>query len=276
MKNQQVKAYNNIEFLNSPEARTIRMLAEYLEPLKRFKEHHVEDTVVFFGSARIRPPEVTAKRVSLLEERLSGGSSDEQIARKLELEQAKRNRSMSTYYTDAVRLSSLITAWARELGQSQSNNNRRLMVCSGGGPGIMEAANRGAREAGGSSIALNISLPFEQETNDYCDKELAFEFHYFFIRKFWFVYPAKACVIFPGGYGTIDEMMELLTLIQTGKTRKSLPVVLYGSKFWSEIINFDGLVRWGLIDRKDLELFRLCDTPEEAFEHIKRTLEPTL
>ncbi len=246
-----VKAYNNKEFLNSPDARTIRILAEYLEPVQRFRQQTIRDTIVFFGSARIPAPEKTQKDVP-----------------PTDIEQ-----KLSRYYEDAVKLSSLLTTWSIDLCRQRNQNGQQFYICSGGGPGIMEAANRGAHEAGGQSIGLNISIPFEQESNPFVTEDLSFEFHYFFIRKFWFVYLAKALVIFPGGFGTIDEMMELLTLTQTGKINKPMPVVLYGTDYWKSVINFDELLKWGMISPEDLDLFRFFDDPDEAFRHLQKEVE---
>ncbi len=235
------KAYKNLDFLNSRDARTLRILSEYLEPLSRFRRHHITDTVVFYGSARALPPDEA---------------------------RTAPERALSAYYEDARRLAQLLTDWSKALHDPK----RRFIVCSGGGPGIMEAANRGASEASGISIGLGISLPKEPTINEYITRELAFEFHYFFMRKFWFVYLAKALVVFPGGFGTMDELFELLTLVQTRKVDRPLPIVLYGKDFWNEVINFDALVRWGTIAREDLKLFRITATPEEAFEYLKTEL----
>jgi hypothetical protein len=259
------KAYKNPEFLNSPQARTIRILAEYLEPESRFEKFNIQDTVVFFGSARIRPQEEARQRRDGL--RLHG-------ATEAELRIAEAALRISSYYQDAVDLARMITSWSKDLYTCNQCHGRRFIVCSGGGPGIMEAANRGASEAGGYSIGLNISLPFEQEPNPYISRELNFEFHYFFVRKFWFAYLAKALIIFPGGFGTLDELLEILTLVQTGKMTKDLPIVLFGSSFWNQIINFKALADWGVISPEDLDLFTFCDTPHEAFEYLKKRLEP--
>ena len=259
------KAYKNSEFLNSPQARTIRMLAEYLEPESRFEKYNIQDTVVFFGSARIQPPEQARRHRDGLRE---------QGAAESELRMAEARLSIANYYQDAVDLARMITAWSKELYTCNQCHGRRFIVCSGGGPGIMEAANRGASEAGGYSIGLNISLPFEQEPNPYISRELNFEFHYFFVRKFWFAYLAKALIIFPGGFGTLDELLEILTLVQTGKMTKDIPIVLFGSSFWNQIINFKALADWGVISPEDLDLFKFCDTPQEAFDYLKNRLEP--
>jgi uncharacterized protein (TIGR00730 family) len=250
------KAYKNLDFLMSRDARTIRMLAEYLEPQARFEHYNVTDTVVFFGSAR-------AVARDEAETRLKAATDPPATA------QAKRDVKLSAYYEDARTLSRLLTEWSKGLGLPE----RRFIVCSGGGEGIMEAANRGASEASGISVGLGISLPFEPTANRYITRELAFEFHYFFTRKFWFVYLAKALVVFPGGFGTMDELFELLTLIQTRKIAKRLPIVLYGKEFWDDVLNLDALVRWGTISADDLDLFRIASNPKEAFEILTGELE---
>jgi uncharacterized protein (TIGR00730 family) len=250
------KAYKNLDFLTGRDARTIRMLAEYLEPQSRFKRYHVTDTVVFFGSARAMSQEDAR-------ERMAQAKGDAAAT-----EQAERDLKLAGYYEDARRLAFLLTEWSKGLETA----SKRFIVCSGGGPGIMEAANRGASEAAGISIGLGISLPVEATSNPYITRELGFEFHYFFTRKFWFVYLAKALVVFPGGFGTMDELFELLTLLQTRKIGKSLPIVLYGKEFWDEIIDFDALVRWGTVSREDIELCRVASTPEEAFEYLRGEL----
>jgi uncharacterized protein (TIGR00730 family) len=227
-------AYLNETFLNSVDARAIRILSEFLEPLAHFRREQVRDTVVFFGSARIE----------------------------------EGDREMGRYYEDARTLARLLTVWSGQF----VNGTRRFVVCSGGGPGIMEAANRGACEAGGKTVGLNIGLPFEQFPNPYITPELSFEFHYFFMRKFWFAYLAKALVVFPGGYGTMDELMEVLTLTQTRKLAKRMAIILYGSAFWKEIVNFDALVKYGMISQEDLSLFQFADDPETAFELLKPCL----
>jgi uncharacterized protein (TIGR00730 family) len=252
------KAYKNLDFLTSRDARTIRMLSEYLEPQSRFRHYRIADTVVFFGSARAVPPETAAQE-------LQAAQVDGDEGRVL---RARRSVALAKYYDDARTLARLLTEWSKAL----ESPARRFIVCSGGGPGIMEAANRGASDAAGISVGLGISLPMEATANPFITRELAFEFHYFFMRKFWFVYLAKALVVFPGGFGTLDEVFELLTLIQTHKMNKRMPVILYGEDFWKEIVNFDALVRWGTISAEDLDLFHLCSTPEGAFEHLKTEL----
>lgn len=253
------KAYKNLEFLTSRSARALRILSEYLEPQARFERYHVKDTVVFFGSARAAPPEEAA---DLLRRARTGGDPRE-------IERAEGAVRLARYYDDARRLARRMTEWSKGIAPT---HHRRFIVCSGGGPGIMEAANRGASEASGVSVGLGISLPAEPTLNPYITRELAFEFHYFFMRKFWFVYLAKALVVFPGGFGTLDELVELLTLVQTRKSRKSVPIVLHGREFWEEILDFDALVRWGTISPEDLALFRITETVDEAFEYLTHEL----
>ncbi len=226
-------AYKNEAFLNTSDARPLRILAEYLEPLSHFRRERVRDTIVFFGSARIR-----------------------------------EDGPMGRYYSEARELARLVTEWSDSL----ANSTRRFVVCTGGGPGIMEAGNRGAMDAGGKTIGLNIGLPFEQWPNPYITPELTFEFNYFFMRKFWFAYMAKALVVFPGGFGTLDELMELLTLTQTRKLAKEISIVLYGSEFWNEIINFKALARMGMISEQDLSLFKIVDDPRAALEILRDDL----
>ncbi len=246
------KAYRNLDFLESASARSLRILSEYVEPNARFKHYKIDDTIIFFGSARILPRDEAER---CLEEARSKGE---------DLAAAQRNLEMSRYYEDTRELARRLTEWSKSLQQ----DDRRFVVCSGGGPGIMEAANRGASEARGLNIGLNISLPMEQIDNPYISRELNFEFHYFFMRKFWFAYLAKAVVVMPGGFGTLDEFFELLTLVQTGKIRKHMPVVLFGSRYWSEVINLEALERYGTINAEDLELFFRTDSVDEAFDFI--------
>jgi uncharacterized protein (TIGR00730 family) len=261
------KAYKNVEFLNGPDARILRILSEFLEPQQRFRRNDIRDTIVFFGSARIQDPEESTRRIRRLRGAMRRGGRGKH-GLETELRSALAAAKLAKYYTDCVELSRLLTTWSKGLRPSN-----RFVVCSGGGPGIMEAANRGAALAGGKSIGLNISLPFEQFVNRYVSEELKFEFHYFFLRKFWFAYLAKALVAFPGGFGTMDELMEILTLLQTGKIKKKLTVIVYGSEYWKSIINFHRLVELGMISEEDLRLFRFLDTPEEAFEHLKASLQ---
>jgi uncharacterized protein (TIGR00730 family) len=227
-------AYKDEAFLDSDEGRPLRILAEYLEPLGAFQRQNICDTIVFFGSARVTP-----------------------------------DGPLGNYYEDARELARLVTAWS----QSLPSNAHRYVVCTGGGPGIMEAANRGASEAGGKTIGLNIGLPQEQLPNPYVPRELTFEFHYFFMRKLWFAHLARALVVFPGGYGTLDELCEVLMLMQTRKIERQIPVVLYGSAYWNEIIDFEALVRHGMIDREDLDLFRFADDPKTALGILQSGIE---
>ena len=269
---QPVKAYKNLKFLNSPDARALRILAEYLEPLSRFRKYQVVDTVVFFGSARTKPMKEAKAKLREIESKIKElESRGKPVPQSLldEKSRAEIDVYMSRYYEDAVELARLITEWSASLGEA---NGHRFVVCSGGGPGIMEAANKGAYKARGLSIGLNISLPYEQKPNQYITEELNFEFHYFFMRKFWFIYPAKALVIFPGGYGTLDELFEVLTLLQTRKIKKKMLVLIYGSEYWKKIVNFDAMVEYGVIDKDDLKLFKFVDTPIEAFEYLKNEL----
>jgi uncharacterized protein (TIGR00730 family) len=260
------KAYKDVEFLNSPEARTIRMISEFLEPQRRFRQNDIKDTIVMFGSARIKPRKETLaglRKVEAALRKMPRATKDQLQS----LRAAETQVEMSRYYEDAVELSRLLTNWTKRFVSP-----RRFVICSGGGPGIMEAANRGAFLAGGKSIGMNISLPFEQFANGYISEELNFEFHYFFMRKLWFVDLAKALVVFPGGFGTMDEMMEVLTLLQTKKVKKKLAVVLYGTEYWNSVIDFNALVQHGMIRREDLELFTFIDTPAEAFAYLKEFL----
>ena len=223
-------AYKNVRFLESKTGRSVRILSEYLQPLQHFRNERVHDTVVFFGSARI-----------------------------------KEEGPMSRYYHEARQVAKLVTKWSMGLEKT----NRRFVVTTGGGPGIMEAANRGAYDAGGKSMGLNIGLPFEQHPNPYITPELCFEFHYFFMRKFWFAYLAKALIVFPGGFGTLDELSELLTLMQTRKLEKKMVIILYGTEFWKEVLNFDALVKYGMIGQEDLNLFQFADDPDTATQLLR-------
>ncbi len=226
-------AYKNEEFIDSPDARILRILSEYLQPLCQFRDEKIQDTVVFFGSARIQ-----------------------------------ENGQLSKYYHDARELARLITVWSDGL----PDHTRRFVVCTGGGPGIMEAANRGANDAGGKTVGLNIGLPFEQWPNPFITPSLSFEFHYFFMRKFWFAYLAKALVVFPGGFGTLDELCEILTLAQTQKLENKIVILLYGERFWREVLNFDALVGHGVISPTDVNLFTFADDPESAFAILSEKL----
>jgi len=261
------KAYKNADFLNSANARPIRILSEFLEPLSRFRHEQIKDTVVFFGSARIKSHADASKELAAVEKKLKAAKKKTPAMTKLHRD-ARVALDMSSYYEDTVELARLLTEWTKTMKTAN-----RFVVCSGGGPGIMEAANKGAMLAKGKSIGLNISLPFEQYPNPHISPELNFEFHYFFMRKFWFMYLGKALVAFPGGFGTLDELMELLTLLQTQKVKKKMTVVLFGKQYWHEVINFDALVKYGMISPEDMDLFTFADTPQEAFTHLSRSLE---
>jgi len=273
-------AYENTGFLNSPDGRAIRILSEYQEPLARFRRERIQDTVVFFGSARFANLSAAQNALQLLEKPGSAvlAPDYEQPAtldgalhgreNVLKLKRAKASVEMARYYEDARRLAFLLTKWSMKL----HSKRHRFVVTSGGGPGIMEAANLGASEAGGKTIGLNIRLPFEQFPNRYITPELNFEFHYFFMRKYWFAYLAKALVIFPGGFGTLDELFEILTLAQTEKLAKKIIVIIYGKEYWNRVLNLDALVDTGTISPEDKDLFCYVDTPEEGFEMLKEGL----
>ena len=266
MTNNPSKAYDNKEFLNSHDARSIRVLCELLEPESRLSEQGVDNTIVFFGSARPKPLNIAKAELKDFISQLPSSEkrSNDEIEKLSKLESIAR---LSKYYDDAVDLSRMLTQW------SDSNPvDEKYFICSGGGPGMMEAANKGAKDAGGKSVALGISLPFEQGVNSYADPELSFEFHYFFLRKFYFLYHAKAIVVYPGGFGTMDELFETLTLAQTNKLHKKLPVFLYGKEFWDGLINFDHFIKWGVISPGDVELFQIVDDVDDAFSRITTTL----
>jgi uncharacterized protein (TIGR00730 family) len=252
----QSKAYLNTRFLESRDARALRILAEYLEPLSRFQRQHIQDTIVFMGSARLKSREAASAAVTEAEKTGIGLAS------------ARTNLELSEYYEAARSLAHRLTEWSKSL----ADEDRRFVICTGGGPGIMEAANRGASEAKGYNIGLTISIPDEEFDNPYISRELHLHFHYFFMRKFWFIYLAKAVVLFPGGFGTLDELFEILTLVQTRKMRKRVPIILYGTKFWNEIINFDALVRYGTISPEDISLFHLTDSLDDAYGVITHEL----
>jgi uncharacterized protein (TIGR00730 family) len=255
-------AYQNEPFLRSPDGRILRILAEYQEPLSRFRREQIQDTVVFFGSARFQGSAAARKNLSAAENNEAKAPAPQQ---EKNLKQARAAVDMARYYEDARRLAYLLTEWSIQIPARR----RRFVVTTGGGPGIMEAANLGAQEAGGKTIGLNINLPFEQYPNPYITPSLNFEFHYFFMRKFWFAYLAKALVIFPGGFGTIDELFEILTLAQTDKLAKKILVVIYGSEYWHRIMNFQAFVDAGTVAAKDLNLFKFVDSPAEAFEFLR-------
>lgn len=246
------KAYLNEPFLRSSDARALRILAEYLEPASRLAHYRVEDTIVFMGSARLIAREQA--QAQLQQAQAAGG----------DVAHAQRDLDMSQYYEAARALAQRLTEWSKGLSESE----RRFVVCTGGGPGIMEAANRGASEARGINVGLSISLPMEQSGNPHITRELGFEFHYFFMRKFWFAYLAKAVIFFPGGFGTLDELFELLTLLQTHKIKKHMPIVLFGDHYWNDVLNFDALVRHGTINPEDLKLVHRTDSVDDAFDYV--------
>jgi uncharacterized protein (TIGR00730 family) len=251
-----IKAYEDMRFLESKDARALRILAEYLEPLSRFQRNEVRDTIVFMGSARLVSRQMAEVALAEAEHMGSGVAA------------ARTALELSTYYEAARELSHRLTSWSKKLDPDE----RRFVVCTGGGPGIMEAANRGASEAKGLNIGLTISIPNVEFDNPYVSRELHIHFHYFFMRKFWFVYLAKAVVLFPGGFGTLDEFFEMLTLVQTGKLKKRMPIVLFGAKYWNEVLNFDALAKYGTISPGDVELFHRTDSVDEAYDIITRRL----
>src|SRR5215831_15939403 len=258
-------AYLDPKFLESIDTRPVRILSEYLEPLRRFKEQKIQDTVVFFGSARVDSQARAEQALRTLRARGVGDAAEQYQA---ELSRTRKAVQWARYYEEARELARLLTAWSLTL----QSENHRFVVTSGGGPGVMEAANRGAREAGGKTIGLNIRLPFEQGANPYITDGLHFEFHYFFMRKFWFAYLAKALVIFPGGFGTCDELFEILTLVQTDKLSKKIEVVLHGREYWNQVLDFEPMVDWGAITEQDLDLLHYADTPADAFDHLRAHL----
>ena len=257
-------AYKNKAFMESLTARPLRILAEYFDPRKRLREQNVGDTIVIFGSARVLPRETAL--AALKRAKRPGGLT---LAKKQQIRHAVRLVEMSRYYDDARELARRLTAWSLTLG----DNPRRFVVCSGGGPGIMEAANRGALDAGGKSIGLGIQLPHEQLPNPYISPELNFNFHYFFMRKLWFSQLAKALIVFPGGFGTMDELWEMLTLMQTEKLHYGNPILIYGRRFWDDVLDWRALVRWGVISEADFGLLQFADNVDDAFRLVKTRLE---
>ncbi len=260
-----LKAYENLNFLNSSDARIIRILSEFVEPKSKFRRHKIVDTIVFFGSARLKSKRDSLKELNKF--KTINPKTTPSLAEELRV--AQHAVKMSKYYEDAVELSKRLTEWS--LGLTTKAN--RFTICTGGGPGIMEAANKGAKLAGGYSIGLNISIPFEQFVNRYVSKELSFEFHYFFMRKFWFAYLAKALIVFPGGFGTMDEFFEILTLVQTEKIKKKLLLVVYDEKYWKSIINFDGLIENGVVSKSDMNNISFCNSVDAAFKLITNHFE---
>ncbi len=263
-----VNSFHNRDFMESPEARPLRLMAEYVEPFTRFRRLNIRNTVVFFGSARSVTSDESRRRRDTARRVWQRSKSTERTVLRGAYERSKYAVKLSAYYEQARELARRMTEWSL----AAHSPSKRFYVCSGGGPGMMAAANQGALDAGGRSVGLNITLPFEQTPNPYQSPELAFEFHYFFMRKFWFVYLAKGLVIFPGGFGTMDEFFELLTIVQTEKTTKTMPIVLFGSEFWREIVNFEALVKWGVIDPDDLDLFRIYDDVDSAFTYMTEEL----
>ena len=258
-------AYENPKFLNSADGRALRVLSEYLEPLARFRRERIQDTVVFFGSARFHSRSKAEADLEVLAKPASREPAPP--AEQQRLKNAQAAVQMCRYYEDARRLAYMLTEWSMNV--PSKGKRHRFVVTSGGGPGIMEAANLGAREAGGKTIGLNIRLPYEQMPNRYITPELNFEFHYFFMRKYWFAYLAKALVIFPGGFGTMDELFEILTLAQTQKLAKKILVIIYGSEYWKRIFNVDALIEAGTVAPEDRDLYRYADTPEQAFQMLR-------
>ena len=257
------KAYKNLSFLNSRFARTIRILCEYEEPKARFEAEGVENTIVMFGSARIRSEEESAQTLEEAQAALAAGTGSEDA-----VVTAEKRLRLARFYEQSVDLSRRLTEW------SEGRSGPDYHICSGGGPGIMEAANRGASQVpGAKSVGLGISLPFEAGVNDYTPESLAFEFHYFFMRKLWFLYLAKAVIICPGGFGTLDEFFETLTLIQTGKISRPLPLVLFGKSYWTRILNLEAMVEEGTISPGDPDLFFMTDSVDEAYDYVVGRLE---
>lgn len=264
------KAYKNISFLNGPAARHIRILCEYEEPQERFRQEKVRDTIVVFGSARVKPLAYSEARLEAVQAEFDAEPDASAHKHTLAgaLTQAKRAVRLSRYYEATRELSARLTKWAMERPRG-----RKYLICTGGGPGIMEAGNRGAADVpGGRSVGLGISLPFEEHVNEYVPPELAFEFHYFFMRKYWFAYLAKAMVVMPGGFGTMDELAEVLTLRQTGKMKKPLPMVLFGKDYWDAVLNMEAMVEWGTISERDVALVHRTDSVEDAFDFLTRQL----
>ena len=251
-------------FLESDEARPIRIIAEYLEPLRRLKEQNIQDTVVFFGSARVHSRQHAKSAVARVRQRNKRRGAEYAAA----LRRSRKALEWSRYYEDARTIANRLARWS----QSLESPRHRFVVCSGGGPGIMEAANRGAHEAGGKTVGFNIRLPTEQGANRFITDGLHFEFHYFFMRKFWFAYLAKALMIFPGGFGTLDETFEILTLAQTQKLSKQIGVFMYDREYWDEVFDLEPLAEWGAINRTDLNLLKWVNTPDEAFEQLRAHL----
>jgi uncharacterized protein (TIGR00730 family) len=262
-----LKAYEDLDFLNSSDARILRILAEFIEPQTQFRKHKIVDTIVFFGSARLMSKRKATAALNRFKTINPKDTTNDKLA--VSLRNAQHMVRMSRYYEDAVELSRRLTEWSMNLDTS----GNRFIICTGGGPGIMEAANKGAKLAGGYSLGLNISIPFEQFINKYVSRDLRFEFHYFFMRKFWFAYLAKALIVFPGGFGTMDEFFEILTLIQTDKIKKKMQLIVYDEKYWKNIINFDALVNNNVISSSDMNIFSFCNNVDDAFTLITKHFE---
>ena len=258
------KAYKNLDFLNSAPARHIRILCEYEETRQRFLKHGVHNTIIMFGSARTLPGDAARERLEVAKAALAAGEDGAEAA----LRQAQHGVRMSRYYDDARELAKRLSEWS-----DNRSSGRRYKISTGGGPGIMEAGNRGAHDANSESVALGISLPFEPGVNDYATEDLAFEFHYFFTRKLWFLYPAKAVIFFPGGFGTMDELFETLTLVQTGKIKRPLPMLLFGTDYWDRVLHMEEMVAAGTISAKDPDLLHRSDSVDEAFGWLVQQLE---
>jgi len=259
-------AYRDPKFMESLGARPLRILAEYLDPLARLRREKVADTIVMFGSARIHSRERTREELKELLHRARGRRTAEWRDR---IRLARSHVEMSRYYEEARELSRRITSWSLTLGV----HPKRFVICSGGGPGIMEAANRGAIDAGGSSIGLSIQLPHEQRPNPYITEELNFCFHYFFMRKLWFAQMAKALIVFPGGFGTMDELWEMLTLLQTGKLSSHHMILIYGRKYWDKVLNWRHMVRTGMISEREYKLLEFSDNVDDAFDRVRAQME---
>jgi len=253
--------YYNSKFLGSPDARSVRILSEYYGPLQRFERNDIQDFLVFFGSARIKSRDEAQKELKNAPKNIS----------RVDLKTLETSLEMSKYYEDACELSYRMTKWSKKL----KSDKKRFVVTSGGGPGIMEAANKGAQKAKGSAIGLSITLPFEQTGNKWISNDLEINFHYFFMRKFWFLYKAKAMVVWPGGFGTLDEVMEALTLIQTRKLRKEIPIVLYDEEFWNNIVNWEYMIEKGVISNTDVNHFKFCNTVEDAYKYLTQKITTT-
>jgi uncharacterized protein (TIGR00730 family) len=262
--------HEDAKFMNSTPARPIRILAEYIQPLAGLKQEGIGDTIVMFGSARITAREAAVSHLNRLKKTNTAKMTPGRLKNhRILLREARSAVEMSRYYEQARQLSHKITTWAMTLG----SRPRRFVICSGGGPGIMEAANRGAYEAGGKSVGLSIELPHEQFSNPYISPELSFNFHYFFMRKLWFAQIAKALIVFPGGFGTLDELWEMMTLAQTHKMPKHTLILIYGRKYWNQVLNLKAMVRWGTISQADFDNLQYADSVEEAFEKIRTGLE---